>query len=423
MICQNCKRTAVAGAFFCDHCGKPLDKSPHQAAFKNITPSNQPDQNKVYNMVSKCTLTIGRKKSSDIYINHKTVSRNHAILKLDSNNTWRLEDSNSSNGTYIDDHKIRCIHLHPGSSVRFGEFTMLSDDLLSKAAQKAAQSSRHVAAMRTFYQKAQQILGAQQVAIISGLIAIVVSIALIVLFRVPSLPLDTTKTQQSNVRQQGRPLEQSAPSGNHWERDRINATVESATVLVMTKEGLGSGFFIANNLVMTNRHVVEKTRGKIYVINKALQKPMEAKIIAKSKNKYEDFAVLRTQQTHITPLSFSLDVKRAEKVSAWGYPGFLVTTDPRVNDWRQGKLTPPEVIYSPGEVKVVHDTDPKMVIHTAIIAEGNSGGPLVNEHGAVVGINTYIQIDKYSNSQVGRALASPDIVYFLRQNDINSNIK
>jgi sigma-B regulation protein RsbU (phosphoserine phosphatase) len=65
---------------------------------------------------------IGRKKEADFYIPHRTVSRKHAVIDVDSDSlSYQLTDLNSHNGTYVNGKKVegRC-DISAGDEVMFG---------------------------------------------------------------------------------------------------------------------------------------------------------------------------------------------------------------------------------------------------------------------------------------------------------------
>ena len=63
--------------------------------------------------------TIGRDPKSDIVVNEDRVSWQHAVLKLDRG-SWVLEDTGSTNGTYLGSQKVNRITVNGETTVRLG---------------------------------------------------------------------------------------------------------------------------------------------------------------------------------------------------------------------------------------------------------------------------------------------------------------
>lgn len=196
--------------------------------------------------------------------------------------------------------------------------------------------------------------------------------------------------------------------------------LEQGTVLVLARQpqglSMGSGFFISRRHILSNAHVVGNS-AQAFVINKATGGVLQATVRHRSKEAGRDFALLELpSEAAITPLAFAPAVERTQRVSAWGFPGAVTHDDPKFAALLQGNASAvPEVVYTEGVVSVVLERSQPLVVHTATVSQGNSGGPLVNEQGQVAGINTFIKLDDASYRQSSIAIACSGITAYLRE--------
>lgn len=212
---------------------------------------------------------------------------------------------------------------------------------------------------------------------------------------------------------------------------KVAEVLENSAVMVLsqTKKGIsmGTGFLISNTHIITNRHVVEgNTSNEVVIVNKKIGKAVPAKIQAKSKGKeigQRDYAVLTlNEQIPMQPLVLAPDVAKLSRVYTGGYPGFLTSMDPALEKLFNGQLDKaPEMIMSSGEVSVVQKPSGcvPIVVHTAEMSQGNSGGPLIDQCGRVIAINTFIASDPESGRRANFSLSSEDLMAFLDEKKVD----
>ena len=244
-------------------------------------------------------------------------------------------------------------------------------------------------------------------------------------------PAQAAQTQNAPAKADTSQAEPKKRSNEESTRD-ISDLIERATVFVIaigSKEAdvsLGTGFFVAPGVILTNRHVVGDSNAKVIVLNKALGQPVPAQIVAVSAKANRDYALLRIGKTssgYPSHLALSSDAKRTDKVGAWGFPSAVIRNDPMFTGMLRGDAhSVPEIVYSEGVISTILKRTPPLIVHTAIISHGNSGGPLMNVNGQVIGINTAISLDDATYRQSGIAISASDIIMFMRECGINPTI-
>ena len=95
------------------------------------------DLGRKYNVVEEVgarNFTIGRATSNDICVSQDAVSREHARITWDKDGVC-ITDNESTNGTYVNDHRIHESHLRDGDLVKIGRsiFKFLSGDNIESA--------------------------------------------------------------------------------------------------------------------------------------------------------------------------------------------------------------------------------------------------------------------------------------------------
>ena len=135
--------------------------------------------------------------------------------------------------------------------------------------------------------------------------------------------------------------------------------------------GLGSGFVLPGDRVVTNRHVVEEPRD--VTVNTWDGRSLRAEVSGIAVD--SDLAVLQLRGASDLPVAElrTEPVERGEPVIVVGYPGGGPAT---VSTGRVVSLIEGELLGEPADVIRVD----------AEIQQGNSGGPLLDEEGRVIGI-------------------------------------
>jgi S1-C subfamily serine protease len=162
------------------------------------------------------------------------------------------------------------------------------------------------------------------------------------------------------------------------------------------QQALGSGFVIDKaGHIVTNYHVVQGARS--VSVSFSNNESMKARIVGSDPS--TDVAVLQVDvhSRALTPLPLgnSDDVHVGDSVVAIGNPlGLDRTVTSGIVSALQRVIAAPGGQYS---IDHVIQTD-------AALNHGNSGGPLLNADGAVIGVNSQIQSDTGSNIGLGFAI-------------------
>ena len=176
--------------------------------------------------------------------------------------------------------------------------------------------------------------------------------------------------------------------------------VYNSVFVVYSGSSMGSGFAIGENCIITNAHVINNqydVRIETYSgeIKRAFIVSMDERI---------DIAVIGVPDGSFTPLHVAdlSAVNVGDDVYAIGAPNSLAFT------LTKGVVSSKERFVS----------RQKYIQTDAAINTGNSGGPLLNDAGEVIGVNSY----KMSDSEgIGLAIPIDVVVSFLETGEIELN--
>ncbi|MFD9303410.1 S1C family serine protease [Streptomyces sp. NPDC060048] len=182
-----------------------------------------------------------------------------------------------------------------------------------------------------------------------------------------------------------------AASADDIDPRKIYERAAPATVLVTGKYAEGTGFVYDadKGLIATAAHVVQGEPSLKVAVGD--QPPAPARLVGI--DPCEDLAVLAF--TSVPPdlkaLEFaeSKDVQTADTVIALGYPAALGDASHKVV-YTAGSVQNSNVVNS--EPSTSLPRYPATIQHSATVNPGNSGGPLLNSDGKVVGINALASV-------------------------------
>ncbi|BAK68406.1 peptidase S1B family protein [Sphingobium sp. SYK-6] len=185
--------------------------------------------------------------------------------------------------------------------------------------------------------------------------------------------------------------------------------------------GHGSGVVVAPGRVLTNAHVVELTRSEpnivIGIIPPQGKKSFGGKVIAYSPG--NDLALIAVDGASLPVATFFTGSPQdGDQVTAIGYPGSVDRAQGMSLEDIIRPMAPVRTsgTVSGGRASKQFDT----VLHTAPLASGNSGGPLVDQCGRVVGLNSFGSLSEGSDAEYGFAVSNREIASFLRQAGIQA---
>lgn len=156
----------------------------------------------------------------------------------------------------------------------------------------------------------------------------------------------------------------------------------SLVVIQNGRFGAGAGIvWHTSGIIVTNYHVIHRGKPRITLLD---GREYPARIIARAKE--IDLATLKVESAEVqdsdlwvAPIADSHDLRVGQIALAIGHP------------WGQIGAVLVGIISSLGSMRVHRRRGSIPVIRTDVgLAPGNSGGPLMNANGGVIGVNTMI---------------------------------
>ena len=175
--------------------------------------------------------------------------------------------------------------------------------------------------------------------------------------------------------------------------------------------GTGTGFFVSQNLVVTNNHVVhldEEQKNECRNIKGRLGfDEFELEIVSKEYG--NDLALLKTEFSNQKIAKIRVrGVRKGEKVFSVGYPlSFTLGEGAKITEGRVSSLS-----------GIRNDSSTFQI--SADIAGGNSGGPLLDDKGNVIGVSVSGLKQEYSGggSTINFGIKSLTLAGFLETNRV-----
>lgn len=199
--------------------------------------------------------------------------------------------------------------------------------------------------------------------------------------------------------------------------------LERGTALVIAGDSIATGFFVTPDLLVTNRHAVEDaTDGRVVIASRSLGRALPGTVVGASAEAPvggTDFALVRLVSGKASgTLTVTTRFAKLSGVTAAGYPGLTVLNDSGFRRLVGGDVrAAPDLNITQGTVQAIQPlaTGGVGIVHTASILQGNSGGPLVDTCGRVIGVNTFIAVDQEQSGRISYAQTTEALLTFLKR--------
>jgi S1-C subfamily serine protease len=203
----------------------------------------------------------------------------------------------------------------------------------------------------------------------------------------------TAAAQPTAAAQAERPRELPTPREGVFATADLVKLVEPSVVKVQTPGGVGSGFVIAaDGHIITNNHVIATVSGRAAAtVTVTMSDGTEYRATVRGADPRADLALLQVEAADLVPLKLArlADVAVGEDVVAIGYALNLAGGEGPSYSVTRGIVSAKNRGIDEGAIGILGS-----VQTDAAINHGNSGGPLLNMRGEVIGVNTSLAPDQ-----------------------------
>lgn len=329
---------------------------------------------------------IGRGYDNNIVLQDPKTSKNHIVI-VKQKDTYKIRDLNSTNGTYINEIKIKPNIFYPISAkdiIKIGD-TILKIEEGKNQKNKVLIPTIISASILVILililgiiqiNKQDNIYSTQETYFAETTTTLEETISDSNSSSTTTTNIETTSTTNKSS---------STTNGNILE---IEELLPSVVDIYCTYKNGGEGFssgtvFSKDGYIVTNFHVIKDCKNIAVYISNSSQ--LNASVIYTSEN--HDIALLKIDSNYLKVPNFgnSSTLKIGEEVIAIGSPfGLSSTVTKGIISARRDLLNEKLQLSDKSFITI---SIPNAIQHDAALNPGNSGGPLFNSKGEVIGIN------------------------------------